>query len=202
MASVIMLASAVLFSCKAQNNHSIEMTVTEALYERHSGRSFSEKALPQELVMEVLWAGNGKNAYDRRTAPSAVNAQDIDLYLCSAEGVSKYNAGDAKLEKVTDEDIRPFLQAQNKFIMNAPVTVLLVSDQTTFGEPRPGSRNMNFGLVDAGIVSENISLFCTAKGLATVCCMPRIREDEVRRALSLSERQIPILYHPVGYPAE
>jgi nitroreductase len=202
MASAIILASAGFSSCKAQNTNSNEMTVTEALSERHSGRSFSDKALPQDLVMEVLWAGNGKNAHGRRTAPSAVNAQDIDLYLCTAEGVSKYNAGDTKLEKVTDEDIRPFLQAQNKFIMNAPVTILLVSDQTKFGEPRPGSRNMNFGLVDAGIVSENISLFCTAKGLATVCCMPRIREDEVRRALSLSERQIPILYHPVGYPAE
>ena len=202
MAAVIILASSGFSSCKAQDNKSTEMTVSEALSERHSGRSFSDKTLPQELVMEVLWAGNGKNAYGRRTAPSAVNAQDIELYLCSAEGVSKYNAGDSKLEKVTDEDIRPFLQAQNKFIMDAPVTVLLVSDQTRFGEPRPGSRNMNFGLVDAGIVSENISLFCTAKGLATVCCMPRIREDEVRRALSLSDQQVPILYHPVGYPVE
>ena len=202
MTSAIVIATLGFCSCGVQSNQPKEMTVKQALSERHSRRAFSNVPLPRDLVMEILWAGNGKNQFDRRTAPSAVNAQDIDLYLCTGEGVSKYNAGEAKLEKVTDEDIRPFLQAQNRFIMEAPVTILLVSDQDKFGEPRPGSRNMNFGFIDAGIVSENISLFCTAEGLATVCCAPRIREKEVRGALGLTERQVPILYHPVGYPAE
>lgn len=70
------------------------------------------------------------------------------------------------------------------------------------GEPRPGSRNMNFGLIDAGIVSENISLYCTALGLGTVCCAPRMQMEEIARAMGLSEQEIPVLYHPIGHPAE
>lgn len=198
----IILVSQVFNACKVQTKDPKEMTVKEALSQRHSGRRFSKTNLPQDLLLEILWAGNGKNAYERRTAPSAINAQDIDLYLCTESGVSKYNAALSKLEKVTSEDIRPFLQEQNKFIMDAPATILLVSNQARFGEPRPDSRNMNFGLIDAGIVSENISLFCTSIGLATVCCAPGFQEEEVRRAIKLTEQEVPILYHPVGYPEE
>ena len=171
-------------ACKGQNTNP-EMSVKHALAERHSVRSYSEKAVSEAAVMEILWAANGVTRKDgRRTAPSAVNAQDIDLYVCNREGAFKYNAEAAKLEIVTSEDIRPYLKAQNRFVDTAPLTILLVTDQTRFGEPRPGNRNMNFGLIDAGIVSENISLYCTAIGLGTVCCAPRMQIDEIQKALA------------------
>ena len=200
-----MLASIAIFaavSCKGQESNK-EMTVKQALAERHSVRSYSGQEMSEATVLEILWAANGVTREDgRRTAPSAVNAQDIDLYVCNAEGAFKYNAPAVKLEKVTVEDIRPYLKAQNRFVDTTPLTILLVTDQTKFGEPRPGSRNMNFGLIDAGIVSENISLYCTAIGLGTVCCSPRMRTEEIQKALGLTDQQIPVLYHPIGYPAE
>lgn len=200
-----MLASIAIFaavSCKGQESNK-EMTVKQALAERHSVRSYSGQEMSEATVLEILWAANGVTREDgRRTAPSAVNAQDIDLYVCNAEGAFKYNAPAVKLEKVTVEDIRPYLKAQNRFVDTTPLTILLVTDQTKFGEPRPGSRNMNFGLIDAGIVSENISLYCTAIGLGTVCCAPRMQIEEIQKALGLKDQQIPILYHPIGYPAE
>ena len=200
-----MLASIAIFaavSCKGQESNK-EMTVKQALAERHSVRSYSGQEVSEATVLEILWAANGVTREDgRRTAPSAVNAQDIDLYVCNAEGAFKYNAPAVKLEKVTAEDIRPYLKAQNRFVDTTPLTILLVTDQTKFGEPRPGSRNMNFGLIDAGIVSENISLYCTAIGLGTVCCSPRMRTEEIQKALGLTDQQIPVLYHPIGYPAE
>ena len=173
MKKILFLASIAIcaaISCKGQESNN-EMTVKQALSERHSVRSYSVQAVSDVTVLEILWAANGITREDgRRTAPSAVNAQDIDLYVCNAGGAFKYNAAAAKLEKVTSEDIRPYLKAQNRFVETAPLTILLVTDQTKFGEPRPGSRNMNFGLIDAGIVSENISLYCTAIGLGTVTC--------------------------------
>ena len=205
MRKILLLASIAIFaavSCKGQESNK-EMTVKQALAERHSVRSYSGQEMSEATVLEILWAANGVTREDgRRTAPSAVNAQDIDLYVCNAEGAFKYNAPAVKLEKVTVEDIRPYLKAQNRFVDTTPLTILLVTDQTKFGEPRPGSRNMNFGLIDAGIVSENISLYCTAIGLGTVCCSPRMRTEEIQKALGLTDQQIPVLYHPIGYPAE
>ena len=205
MKKILFLASIAIcaaISCKGQESNN-EMTVKQALSERHSVRSYSVQAVSDVTVLEILWAANGVTREDgRRTAPSAVNAQDIDLYVCNAEGAFKYNAPAVKLEKVTVEDIRPYLKAQNRFVDTTPLTILLVTDQTKFGEPRPGSRNMNFGLIDAGIVSENISLYCTAIGLGTVCCSPRMRTEEIQKALGLTDQQIPVLYHPIGYPAE
>lgn len=199
---IILAFIVAIVSCKTQSREP-GMSVKQALSERHSVRSYSGQAVSDVIVLEILWAANGVTREDgRRTAPSAVNAQDIDLYVCNAEGAFKYNAEAAKLEKVTSEDIRPYLKAQNRFVDTAPLTILLVTDQTKFGEPRPGSRNMNFGLIDAGIVSENISLYCTAIGLGTVCCSPRMRTEEIQKALGLTDQQIPVLYHPIGYPAE
>ena len=189
-------------SCKGQERRG-DMTVKEALSQRHSVRSYSGETLSDETVLEILWAANGVNREDgRRTASSAVNAQDIDLYVCKADGTFKYDPQAARLDKVTEEDIRPLLRAQNRFVDQAPVTILLVTDQTRFGEPRPGSRNMSFGFIDAGIVSGNISLYCTAAGLGTVCCAPRMRIEEIQKSLGLTDQQVPVLYHPIGYPAE
>ena len=205
MATLAIMVSTTFVSCnsQAQEKESKEMSVKEALMQRHSVRSYSDAAISDEMVLDILWAANGVSREDgKRTAPSAINAQDIDLYVCNAEGAFKYDPKNARLEKVTGEDIRPYLKAQNRFVDTTPLTILLVTNQSKFGEPRPGSRNMNFGLIDAGIVSENISLYCTALGLGTVCCAPRMQTEEIARAMGLSEQEIPVLYHPIGHPAE
>lgn len=177
-----------------------EMSVMEALAQRHSIRSYTTQELSQDQMMELLWAANGVSREDgKRTAPSAVNAQDIDLYVCSKAGVQRYDAQGKSLVPVTEQDIRPFFEAQNKFVEVCPFCVLLISDQTKFDHPRPGNRNLLFGMMDAGIVSENISLYCTAKGLATVCCAPPMLADSIQTALHLTSEQVPVLYHPVGY---
>lgn len=179
-----------------------EMTLREILKQRHSVRRYSDKALTDEQLMDVLWAANGVSRPNRRTAPSGVNAQDIELFVCSAQGVSKYNAAEATLEKVTNQDIRPSIAGNNQFVHQAPLTILLVTDQAKFGPIRENNHNWELGLMDAGIVSQNISLWCTAQGLGTVCCAPQMPQEELRRALDLSDQHFAILYHPVGYEAE
>ena len=181
----------------------ITLTIKHVLEQRHSVRAYEDRIVSEVMVKDILWAANGVTREDgRRTAPSAINAQDIDLYVCTAKGVSKYIPKSARLEKVSGEDIRPLFKAQNEFVMKAPVTILLVSDQNKFGEPDPNGRYMRLGLIDAGIVSQNISLYCTAIGLGTVCCAPPMETEEIQASLGLDEQQIPVLYHPIGYAAE
>ena len=54
------------------------------------------------------------------------------------------------------------------------------------------------GAMDAGIVSQNISIFCSAARLATV---PRASIDinQLKKVLKLKESQVPMMNHPIGY---
>ena len=204
--TILLLVAAMALAataCQHQKPQQEGMSVQQALTGRHSVRSYSDQTVGETTLLDILWAANGINREDgRRTAPSAINAQDILLYACNAEGGFKYDPQGKKLEKVTSCDIRPDIRAHNRFIEVTPWVILLVTDQDKFGEPRPDNHFMNMGYIDAGIVSENISLYCTAIGLGTVCCAPKMPVEKVQQTLGLSSRQIPILYHPIGYPAE
>lgn len=190
-------------SQKMQNNEN-QKSVKDVLGERQSCRSYQSKALTDNQLLDILWAANGVNEYDKRTAPSAMNRQDIDLYVCKPDGTWKYDAEGRKLVKVTEKDIRPMMIGQNEFVNEAPATVLLVSDQRKFGASKTtnDARNLNFGLMDAGIVSENLFLYCTSVGLGTVPCAPKLDAAKIQKALKLDAQQIPLMYHPVGYPKE
>ena len=79
----------------------------------------------------------------------------------------------------------------------APVSLVLISDVSRLGDARKAQTQL-MGAVDAGIVSQNISIFCSAAKLATV---PRASMDaaQLKKVLKLKERQIPLMNHPVGY---
>lgn len=182
-----------------------ELTVKQSLNSRYSERRYdTSKTISDKQTLDILWAGNGMNKYGKHTAPSAMNCQDIDQYVCKTDGTWKYDAASGKLTKVTDTDIRPYFIGHNDFANDAPFCILLVTDQSRFPASNDGrqNRNMNFGLIDAGIVSENISLYCTSVGLGTVPCAPRMENDKIQNALGLTEQQVPVMYHPVGWPAE
>ncbi|MBO4590166.1 MAG: nitroreductase family protein [Bacteroidaceae bacterium] len=200
--TLVCAAICLLLSTCTPKAKQTELTVSEALAARHSVRSFTNDTISNEQLMQILWAANGASRGDRRTAPSAINAQDINLYVCTAYGVSRYEAQTPTLETITDQDIRPIIMRQNKFVLSAPVTILLISNLSAFGDWLPASKSAEFGLIDAGIVSENISLYCTAVGLGTVPCAPPLDADTIRKVLSLDETQMPVMYHPIGWPDE
>lgn len=199
----IILTLAISVSC---NQNSIQPTEGEVLEQilmkRCSIRKFSSKQPSQEILLELLWAANGVNRENgKRTAPSAINAQDINLYLCREDGVSFYNPQEKSLEKISDTDLRPLISPErNKFMLDVPV-VLLISDMTPFSR-LPQERGILFGAMDAGYVSQNIYLYCAANTLATVACAPRMENEKIREVLSLPESMIPMIYHPVGFPSE
>jgi len=180
-----------------QPNKKVKMTLFEALQQRHSVRAYSEKEVPVKTLSQLLWAACGKNRSDGKiTAPSAVNAQDVLVFVCTKKGAYRYDADKHELVMVSTKDLRTAVAGRQAFAATAPVGLVLVSDLARL--PR---EDKVFGAADAGYVSENICLACTALGLATV---PRATMDQnvLRKELGLTDKQVLLLNHPVGFAAE
>ncbi|MBO8439739.1 MAG: SagB/ThcOx family dehydrogenase [bacterium] len=174
----------------------VPATLMQALEKRQSVREFDKGNIPLRELSNLLWAANGVNREDgKRTAPSALNKQDVDVYVCMENGAYKYDAKGHALVQVTDKDVRPAVAAQQTWAADAPVVIVLVSDLRKLG----GEKAREMGAIDAGHVSQNVCLYCAATGLATV---PRASMDKraVATALNLENGQEPMLNLPVGYP--
>jgi len=170
------------------------LPVMEALSLRASVKEWSDKKLNLQDLSDLLWAANGINRSDegKRTAASALNAQDVDVYVVMEEGSYLYDAKMQRLTPVTKGDFR-----EASGITTAPVVIVLVSDISRFKSGEVASK-LNWAALDIGIVSQNIALFCAGTGLKT---RPRVSMDvvKIKAILKLSDSQYPMLNHPVGY---
>lgn len=173
--------------------------VMEAFANRHSTREYAAKALTLTDLSDLLWAANGINRPEegKRTAPSAMNKQDVDVYVVLPEATYLYDAKAHQLNLVAEGDHRGAVAGGQAFVKSAPVSLLLVSDLSRLGDAK-NTHTQLMGAVDAGIVSQNISIFCSAAKLATV---PRASMDtaKLKSILKLTENQLPLMNHPVGY---
>ena len=178
-----------------QPDMQLGVTLTEALQKRKSDRDMKGGTISEAQLSQLLWAANGVNRADKKllTIPTAMNAQDIDIYVCCEKGVSLYLPYEHALKKVTDTDVREMLAERQANMKEAPLFLLIVSNQEKFRMP-----NETFGAMDAGYSSQNICLMCAALGLKTV---PRamMNKDAVAKALGLNEKQILGLNHPIGF---
>ena len=158
------------------------------------------KGLSEQELSDLLWAANGINRPDegKRTAASAMNSQDIDIYVIRKSGAYLYNAKNHSFSLITakDKDLRALVADTQTDFANAPVMLLLVSDISKFPRGDDVFRH-KLGAMDAGIVSQNIALFCSGTGLIT---RPRVfmNSEELAKELKLTATQIPMLNHPVG----
>ena len=175
-------------------------SVMEAFSNRKSGREYSNKKLSAQDLSDLVWAAAGINRQERglRTAPSWRNYQDIDLYVCLPEGVYFYNSKKHTLEPFAKGNFYPLLEANQTFVNDVPVILLLVTDLSKMQEDNFQTQMIIAGL-DAGIVSQNISIFCAGKDMVTV---PRglMNKEELKKVLKLKGSQYIMLNHPVGYP--
>ncbi|MEN6625655.1 MAG: SagB/ThcOx family dehydrogenase [Candidatus Sumerlaeia bacterium] len=182
------------------------LPLMEALSVRASTREFSEKELSMQDLSDLAWAANGVNRADSKkiTAPSAMNSQDIDVYYFLKSGVYLYDGLQHALKPVADGDHRAEVQRARpgQAIQPSlpPALLVIVSDMARFKRGAPELKR-EWAALDAGIVSQNISLFCAAVGLKTV---PRASTDKakVQELLKLSDQQYILLNHPVGYAKE
>lgn len=171
----------------------------EALRERASRRDFSSQALPEPLLSSLLWAANGINraADGGRTAPSALNAQEIDIFVALPAGAYRYEASGHKLQLVATTDLRRVTGYQD-FVDTAPVDLVYVADYTRMSRV-PVAQRESLASVAAGAIAQNVYLFCASAGLSTVL-RAWIDRSALADALGLTHDQQVLLSQTVGYP--
>jgi nitroreductase len=170
----------------------------QALQERQSQREFRLDPLPEQSLSDLLWAAFGINRpeNDHRTAPSAMNTQDIDLYVATAEGLYVYEAKPHGLRKVAGRDLRLLTTGQDP-LKPAPVQLIYVSDFARMPKVPVPLRELYAG-IDAGAIVQNVYLFCASAGLATV--VHELDREPLAKALALRPEQRIILAQAVGIP--
>jgi len=171
----------------------------QVLKDRSSSRSFSKEKLPVQMLSNLLWAAFGINRTDtgKRTAPSAVNWQEIDIYVAMAEGLYLYDAKAHILKPILAEDIRA-LTGRQEFVKDAPVNLIYVADFSRMGTATKEDKEL-YSAVDTGFISENVYLYCASEGLATVV-RGSIDRQAIAKVMRLRPDQKIILAQSVGYP--
>jgi len=174
------------------------MPLLEALSKRHSSREFSQADLPAAVLSELLWAAFGINRPDGgRTAPSAIDAQEVDVYVALASGAYLYEANAHALDLVATSDIRRVTGYQD-FVDEAPLDLVYVADQRRMQMVPVGSRD-RYSSAAAGAIAQNVYLYAASAGLATVI-RAWIDRDAIANALGLTHDQQVLLSQTVGYP--
>ncbi len=173
----------------------------ELLRDRKTSREFDPRPLPDQVLSDLLWAANGVNRPETggRTAPSAVNWQEIDVYAATAEGLFRYDAPAHALDPISSQDGRALTGVQD-FVASAPVNLVYVADMARVRDVTPKAAEL-FVAEDAGIICENVYLFCVSAGLATVV-RGMIDRTALALALGLRADQRILLAQTIGYPAE
>ena len=178
----------------------VPATLIEALRRRRSSRDFSSKELPRDVLSTLLWCAFGVNRPDSggRTAPSAHNWQEIEVFVVLAEGAYRHIPRRHALQLVADADLRPATGVQD-FVGRAPLNLVYVADFAKMVESSAEDRTFN-AAADAGFVAQNIYLFCAAARLA---CVVRGLVDRRMLAplLKLNVDQRIVLAQSVGLPA-
>jgi SagB-type dehydrogenase family enzyme len=172
----------------------------EVLRDRKSTREFGPAKLSPHTLSNLLWAAFGINRPDgRRTAPSAMNMQEITIYVVTADGAYTYDAKANALDPVLTGDFRAATGTQ-AYPKDAAVDLIYVADTTKAGaNPSPDAAMYN--AADTGFIAENVYLYCASEGLAVVV-RASIDKPAVAKLLKLQPTQTIILAQSLGYPKE
>lgn len=177
------------------------MPLLDTLRQRQSVREFSPAQLPAQLLSNLLWAGFGINRPDDggRTAPSAMNGQEIDIYAAMPSGLYLYEPKAHALKLVGAEDVRRVTGYQD-FVDEAPLDLIFVADHTRM-RMVPAAQRESYASVAAGAIAENIYLYCASAGLATVI-RAWIDRHALAQAMALTPDHQLLLSQTIGFPAE
>jgi len=185
-------------------------SLMQALSKRMSSREFSPDPLPVWVLSNLLWAGFGINRPNgMRTAPSAMNWQDMDIYVILSDGLYLYDAKASQLRLIAAEDLRAFAGTQD-YVKGAPVNLIYVSDWAKMDDKvlatyekmtgrTPDEAKLLFAGAHTGTITQNIYLYCASEGLATVV-RAFIDTPALAKAMKLRPDQRITLGQSVGYP--
>ena len=171
----------------------------QVLKNRHTSRDFSADTLPLSVLSNLLWAACGVNRPEvgKRTAPSAMNWQEIDVFVTTAHGLFQYDPTKHLLRPVVLEDMREKTGVQ-PFVKEAPINLVYVADHARMGKASDADQD-SYSAADAGFIAENVYLYCASEGLATVV-RGSIDRPALAKAMKLRPEQRIILTQTIGYP--
>ena len=201
MKTVLLAFTALILTSMAMGQNSIElpapvktggMPLMEALSKRATDRLMDPaRSLDEQQLSNLLWAAWGINRPDgRRTAPSALNRQEIDIYLIGRRDASRYDAAEG--------DFRRDVNSQD-YTKTCDWILVYVADYSKMAGGSDSDRAVTAG-IDAGLIAQNVYLYGASEGLAVVVHMS-INRDVIARALKLGASQHIVLAQSVGLPA-
>jgi len=175
------------------------MPLMKALKNRQTSREFAETKLNDQQLSNLLWAADGVNRPEtkKRTAPSAMNYQEIDIYITLSEGLYIYDADQHQITKVSGEDLRAKTGIQD-FVANAPLTLVYVADYSKMSKSEDATRE-SYSMADAAFISQNVYLFCASENLNTGV-RAYIDKEKLTKAMNLKPTQHIMLAQSVGFP--
>jgi hypothetical protein len=171
----------------------------EALRRRRSQREFSAEPLAAQQLSELLWAAAGINrpALGGRTAPSAMNAQEIDLYAAMPQGLYRYDPAAHTLRLALSSDVRRVTGYQD-FVDDAALDLVYVAEHTRMTLV-PAAQREAFAFAAAGAMAQNVYLYCASAGLATVV-RAWFDRQALTQAMGLGNDEQLLLAQTVGLP--
>lgn len=172
-------------------------TLDLAFKGRHSSRHYAPAPLTLQTLSTLLWCACGVNRTDtgERTAPSAHNWQEIDVFAMLPEGAFRYDARAHQLQLVRAQDLRGVTGTQN-FVATAPLNLVYVADFARMEGAKPEEQSFLAG-ADAACIAQNVYLFCACAGLGTVV-RGLIDRKQLAQALGLAPSQHIALAQSVG----
>lgn len=173
-------------------------TLQQALQERKTVREFSGQPLSKEVLSGLLWAGFGINRPENghRTAPSAMNSQELDVYVALPDGVFTYDPKANELKPVTGGDVRAKTTYQ-AFATNSAAVLVFVADFAKQTKARPESKE-RYATFDAGCIVQNVYLYCASERLGAV--VYDLDQKAMGEVLKLRPDQRVIMAQAVGVP--
>lgn len=173
------------------------MPLMSALSRRQSQREFAPEPLAEQMLSDLLWAGGGINRrdVDGRTAPSAMNAQEVLLYVAMPEGLFLYEPKEHALRLVVASDVRRVTGNQD-FVDTAPLDLVFVADHARM-KLVPASQREAYAHASAGAMAQNVYLYCASEGLGTVI-RAWFDRDALARAMGLQADHQLLLSQTVG----
>jgi SagB-type dehydrogenase family enzyme len=171
----------------------------QVLRDRHSTREFKPDKLPLQVLSNLLWAAFGINRPEtgKRTAPSAMNWQEVDIYVALPEGLYVYDAKAHRLNPILADDVRAATGGQD-FVKGAPLNLVYVADLARTKDAGAEEKNF-YTTIDVGFIGQNVYLFCASEGLATVV-RGTVDRPALAKLMKLRPEQKIIVAQTVGYP--
>ncbi len=175
------------------------LPLMQVLAQRQSLREFDPAPLPEQTLSDLLWAAAGINRplLGGRTAPSAMNAQEVDVYAALPNGLYRYVASSHTLHLVSTIDARRVTGYQD-FVDTAPLDLVFVADYARM-KLVPAAQRESYAWAAAGAMAQNVYLYCASAGLATVI-RAWIDRGALAQALGLNNEQQVLLSQTVGRP--